>query len=162
MPASVLVIESVDMLADAIESGLVKYLASWPPITIHLATCLTDALELMTREYVDSVLLDLNLPDASQTAAYEVLHCKYPDLPLVVLSDGDVECDGAFAVILKKDLDMRHVLARIIMATTIHKLDRMWKPGEDALLRLDGLHSRMDSEIRTVKGEIHPTTRDKP
>jgi len=68
-----------------------RQLASCHDLRFHLtlADRLTNALALLRRHRFDTVLLDLGLPDADGSEAFEKIHQRAPNLPIVILSGQD-------------------------------------------------------------------------
>jgi phosphoserine phosphatase RsbU/P len=60
-------------------------------VQISLADRLATGLDLLERQSVDLVLLDLSLPDSSGLQTFESLHAAAPEIPVVVLSGLDDE-----------------------------------------------------------------------
>lgn len=58
---------------------------------------LSQALSTLRQGYFDVVLLNLDLPDSEGVDTFTSLHDKYPDVPVIVFSDG-VDEDVALAV----------------------------------------------------------------
>lgn len=59
---------------------------------------LTGAMELLKKELVDVVLLDLNLPDSSGFDTFERVYSTFPEVPVIVLTGLDDEELGIKAV----------------------------------------------------------------
>ncbi len=55
-------------------------------IDLKCADSLSAALEYLSREEIDLVLLDLSLPDSYGTGTFEKVHSKTPATPIVIFS----------------------------------------------------------------------------
>jgi signal transduction histidine kinase len=103
---------------------------------LHHVERLADALEHVTRNAVDAVLLDLALPDASGIGCVDALRAAAPDLPIVILTGMDgswVEAvrSGVQDYIVKGELDARalqrtidYAIERNAHARRARELDR--------------------------------------
>jgi signal transduction histidine kinase len=104
---------------------------------VHAADQLAAALEYLTTETVDVVLLDLTLPDSSGLESFEHFHRRHPELPIVILTGLEDEALAARAIqsgaqdYLLKGQDNRTSLARSLR----YAIER--KRAAEAILRLN-------------------------
>ncbi len=70
---------------------------------VHVARTGREALELMARQHIDLVLLDLGLPDISGLQVCKSLRNNFPDLPIIILSVKSDEHDKVQALKLGAD-----------------------------------------------------------
>jgi DNA-binding response OmpR family regulator len=76
---------------------LQKSLAKWT-FELNCVDRLSKGLELLAREPIDVVLLDLSLPDAQGIETFYLVHCQVPQIPVVVLTGLEDESIGNEAV----------------------------------------------------------------
>ncbi len=121
------------------------------------------ALELLARQRVDLVLLDLGLPDMRGHDLLRAIRAAHPDLPVVVLSSRDDEAGKVEALDLGADdyvtkpFGMAELLARLRTALR-HQLAVQ---GERPVFRVDSLSVDLVRRIVTVNGaEVKLTPRE--
>lgn len=68
-----------------IQFGYSRYL-SRTGFIVREATCLAEAMEALSREPFDAIILDLNLPDGSGLDWIANLRRSYPDMTIVVIT----------------------------------------------------------------------------
>jgi DNA-binding NtrC family response regulator len=83
---------------------------------VYHVTYFSDALDTLTNEKIDLVLLDLNLPDSQGIDSLTRIKSKYPDMPVVVMTGlGDHEINkeviehGATHFLIKGDFDAKYL-----------------------------------------------------
>jgi len=120
----VLVVE--DNVPDARFVRLAMGLVTGVAIEVTEAKRLADALEALEQRPIDVVLLDLGLPDSQGLSTFSLLHSRFRDVPVVILSglaDDTTMFDavrlGAQDYLIKGDFDaqllvrvMRHAIER--------------------------------------------------
>lgn len=120
-----------------------KQLSSSPELRCHLTLTdrLTSALALVRRRRFDAVLLDLGLPDAIDTEAFDKLHQRAPDLPVIILSGHDdreravqLVGAGAQAYLVKGNFDADHLITTIRYSIERQKLLRALRESNDEAL----------------------------
>ncbi len=84
---NILVIEDEHGDAHLAQSFLKGYSAS--QLTLEVAGALSTGLERLSQGGVDVVLLNLDLPDSRGLQAYQSVQLQAPDVPVVLLSDGE-------------------------------------------------------------------------
>ncbi len=65
---------------------------------IHQIEYLNQALECLGKDRFDAVLLDLSLPDSHGLETFEVLHARYPEMPVIVITGHSDETMAVKAV----------------------------------------------------------------
>jgi len=121
------------------------------------------ALELLSRETVDLIILDLGLPDMRGHDLLRTIRRDHRDLPVVVLSSRDDEAGKVEALDLGADdyvtkpFGMGELLARI-RAALRHQLAVR---GERAVFTVDGLSVDLVRRLVRVRGaEVKLTPRE--
>jgi len=91
-------------------------------VEVHEAATLENAFRHLERGNVDVVLLDLNLPDASGSDTFDLLHSRFPHIPIVVATgDSRIElacrlvAHGAADYVLKSD-QPASIYRRVLLA----------------------------------------------
>jgi len=76
--------------------------------------CLTEGIDALAATAFDVVLLDLHLPDTVELSGVRAIAGRYPDLPVIVLTNHDSEQTGSAALregaqdyLIKRDVDAR-------------------------------------------------------
>ncbi|MBI2817447.1 MAG: response regulator [Acidobacteria bacterium] len=131
----VLVIE--DSPGDARMVGHVLGSARGVVFEIRYARDLGSGLELLKRESVDVVLLDLQLPDAWELDGVRRLNTAYPDLPIVALTGLDMPQTirdtikiGVRDYFVKGRIDSEALIAAILRQTArAHRIARAGTPA---------------------------------
>src|SRR5688572_31775359 len=84
------------------------------PFDTVWCSSLQSALEFLSREFADIVLLDLCLPDSRGISTYLRVYAQSPGLPVIILTSFEYEKDGDDAVargaqecLLKGEIDSR-------------------------------------------------------
>lgn len=114
------------------------------------------ALEILSRETVDLLLLDLGLPDMRGHDLLRTIRERHPDIPVVILSSRDDEVGKVEALDLGADdyvtkpFGMNELLARIRTALR-HQLA---VHGERPVFRIDGL------SVDLVRRIVHVNERE--
>lgn len=97
-------------------------------VSLSTARSISEAMEHLSREHCDVVVLDLGLPDSSGLSGLESLVAKYPGVAVVILSaysDRDLATKaihkGAVDYFLKGVMKPGWVVRDIISATTKHR-----------------------------------------
>jgi two-component system KDP operon response regulator KdpE len=123
----------------------------------------TLALNILGRETIDLIILDLGLPDMRGHDLLRRIRTDFPDLPIVVLSSRDDEPGKVEALDLGADdyvtkpFGMGELLARI-RAALRHQLAVQ---GERAIFEVDGLSVDLVRRIVRVRGaEVKLTPRE--
>ena len=123
----------------------------------------TLALDILGRETIDLIILDLGLPDMRGHDLLRRIRTDFPDLPIVVLSSRDDEPGKVEALDLGADdyvtkpFGMGELLARI-RAALRHQLAVQ---GERAIFEVDGLSVDLVRRIVRVRGaEVKLTPRE--
>jgi two-component system KDP operon response regulator KdpE len=123
----------------------------------------TLALDILGRETIDLIILDLGLPDMRGHDLLRRIRTDFPDLPVVVLSSRDDEPGKVEALDLGADdyvtkpFGMGELLARI-RAALRHQLAVQ---GERAIFEVDGLSVDLVRRIVRVRGaEVKLTPRE--
>jgi signal transduction histidine kinase len=113
---------------------------------IQIMTRLDDALEKISKDHVDIVLVDLGLPDSQGIATFEKMQERFPSIPIVVmsgLSDEAVAMEamrkGAQDYLMKGEVDRKILLRVLQYAIERKKIDRL----------KDEFVSSVSHEIRT-------------
>ncbi|MCC0805741.1 response regulator transcription factor [Methylobacterium sp. W2] len=112
------------------------------------------ALDILSRETVDLIILDLGLPDMRGHDLLRTIRKEFRDLPVVVLSSRDDEAGKVEALDLGADdyvtkpFGMGELLARI-RAALRHQLAVQ---GERALFEVDGLSVDLVRRLVRVRG----------
>ena len=121
------------------------------------------ALDVLRREAVDLVILDLGLPDMRGHDLLRIVRVDRPDLPVVVLSSRDDEGGKVEALDLGADdyvtkpFGMAELLARLRAALRHH----LTAKGERPVFKLDGLSVDLVRRLVTVGGvEVKLTPRE--
>ncbi|WP_407519977.1 response regulator [Methylobacterium oryzisoli] len=121
------------------------------------------ALDLLARERVDLVILDLGLPDLRGHDLLRTIRERFPSLPVVVLSSRDDESGKVEALDLGADdyvtkpFGMAELLARLRTALR-HQITAQ---GERPVFQVDGLSVDLVRRIVRVDGaEIKLTPRE--
>jgi len=112
----------------------------------HVASSGQLALTILKRESIDTVLLDVCLPDIDGLLILENLSQSFPGLPVIIVSGlprldqvaGPLDQLGAFAH-LRKPIERAQVKTTVRQAVKAHKLVKQMKRTQQAL---------MDSELR--------------
>jgi len=84
-----------------LQINIIRRILQKPPghsFTLHVAEKLQEGLELISREPIDAVLLDLNLPDSEGVETLTAVTEQSPELPVVVLTAMDDEETAVDAV----------------------------------------------------------------
>jgi DNA-binding NarL/FixJ family response regulator len=113
---SVLVVEDHTEVRAALRDWL---LASLPPFQLREARSMNEALDCASKEKLDLVLMNMELPGPNGIEATRALRRKYPACPVVVMSVNDSEAlrtaaldAGALAFLSKRELP--HALLPIL------------------------------------------------
>lgn len=136
MSATVLVIDDEPPIRKLLRTGL-----STQGYAILEAPNGRTALDLLSREGADLVILDLGLPDMRGHDLLKAIRARHPDLPVVVLSSRDDEGGKVEALDLGADdyvtkpFGMAELLARL-RAALRHQLASQ---GERPIFRVDNL-----------------------
>jgi diguanylate cyclase (GGDEF)-like protein len=110
----------------------INYLSMVETITLETerASDLKDAIECCQEEDYDIVLLDLMLPDSGGLDTFKRFHARYPQLPVVVVSDLNDEAlainavgSGAQDYLLKGDINPTLLTRAILYALVRHEKD---------------------------------------
>jgi len=146
---------------------LLRYLleARFKDLLILEAATLRAALVILTKESVDCVVLDLQLPDSTGKATFTTLYERYPSLPFIVMThnkDRQLAIDmiqlGAADYVIKNFTDEEELFRRIVFAMEKHR-HTVRVPPEDAasVHRLD----RAEANLKTAhQSGQHSAIRD--
>jgi DNA-binding NtrC family response regulator len=121
----VLIVDDEASIRDSLEMIL-----SYERYAVSQAANGREALEVLDRQPIDAVLLDIKMPDKDGLEVLEEIHSRRPDLPVVMISGhGTIETAveatkrGAFDF-LAKPLDRDRVLLTLRNALRQHDLER--------------------------------------
>ncbi|MGU3359648.1 response regulator [Methylobacterium sp. M6A4_1b] len=158
MTLAVLVVDDEPPIRKLLRMGLVTQ-----GYTIFEAPSARVALEILTQETIDLIILDLGLPDMRGHDLLRRIREGHRDLPVVVLSSRDDEQGKVEALDLGADdyvtkpFGMGELLARL-RAALRHQLAVQ---GERALFEIDGLSVDLVRRIVRVRGvEVKLTPRE--
>ncbi|KQO71417.1 response regulator transcription factor [Methylobacterium sp. Leaf88] len=158
MSPAVLVVDDEPPIRKLLRMGLATQ-----GYTIFEAPNARVALEILTRETIDLIILDLGLPDMRGHDLLRRIREDHRDLPVVVLSSRDDEPGKVEALDLGADdyvtkpFGMGELLARL-RAALRHQLAVQ---GERALFEIDGLSVDLVRRIVRVRGaEVKLTPRE--
>ena len=98
---------------------------------------LTEGINFLKTAKVDVILLDLNMPDAKEHEAIEVIHGLFPELPIVVMSNtSNIETahqafkSGAQECLNKEECNSTTLRQSIYQALYRKKVDLSYQRGE--------------------------------
>lgn len=111
---------------------LLRYLleARFPPETTQFleASRLSEALDMLSWEGIDAVILDLNLPDSAGKATFLKIQEQCPDVAIIVMTHNkdrnlavDLIKDGAADYVLKNYTDEEELFRRVMFAIEKHQ-----------------------------------------
>ena len=122
--------------------------------TITVADKLRTGLELLRKENIDVVLLDLNLPDSRRLETFTRLQREFPHLPVVIMTGSGDETLGVRAVqlgaqdyLVKGQVDGRLLGRAVVYAVERKRADEELKENKQFLERLAQLNPALISVI---------------
>jgi CheY-like chemotaxis protein len=121
-PLKVLVVDDSEFQAQAFKS----HLESDKEIRAEIAPNLKEAIERVQQGGIDAVLLDLLMPDSSDTSGVRAINEASPALPIVVLSgltpalESEAYAAGAEDYIIKEDIS-KELLIRTLRHAVIRR-----------------------------------------
>ena len=99
---------------------------------------MTLAIELLEKEAFDAVLLDLNLPDSHGFDTFSSIHCRFPKVPIIVLTGSvDEELatkavkEGAQDYLFKDELTSRNLSHAILFAIQRKRIEDELRSSEE-------------------------------
>lgn len=146
---------------------LVRYLleARFKEVQVLEAATLQAAVAIMSREDVECVILDLQLPDSTGTATFTELYGRFPNVPFVVMThnrDRQLALEmiqlGAADFVIKNFTDEEELFHRIVFAIEKHKHSvRVQREDAATFQRLD----RAQANLKTAhQSGQHQAIRD--
>ena len=98
-------------------------------IELQHADCLNDGIKLIETETIDTILLDLNLPDSRGIDTFDSIQAVAGDTPIIVMTGMDNEdllkqviAKGARNYLLKGHVNIHVVLKTVLAAITEQKI----------------------------------------
>jgi len=144
--------QSLDTLLSGESFGMVR------------ATRLSEALDILSRDSFDLVLLDMDVPENRNNAVLHTIRSRAPDIPVVLITSGQEETgalrslkEGATDYLVREDLNSRYLFRTLRYAIERHQLDRRADRTQDRLgmmvadgsTRLEEANTRLKKENET-------------
>ncbi|WP_028579916.1 PAS domain S-box protein [Desulfogranum japonicum] len=120
--------------------------------TLNIVESLRAGLEILGKEEVDVILLDLSLPDSQGFETFLNVQNRYPEIPIIILTGFD---DEALAIKAVKEgaqdyLSKGHVSSHLLARSTRYAIER--KRTEEALRRVgDKLELRVQERTAELE-----------
>jgi len=132
-------------------------------VVLHEAPSLSKAVEILDKEGIDCVVLDLQLPDSAGKETFQKLYARYSHIPFIVMTNNKdrllaVEMIqlGAADFVLKNYTDEEDIFRRIVFAIEKHKRSVRVDPTEaDSFRRVSSANFRL---VQAQEDDASPST----
>jgi len=157
---NILLIEDQNAVADLISSMLKK--SKEAVFEIKKSANLSEGLECLSRESIDTVLLDLTLPDSTGISTVERVHSQKADVPIIVLTGIDDEemamqavRVGAQDYIVKGEVDVHALIRAVLYAIERKRAEEALRKAKDDLeIRVQERTSELQRANESLTKEI--------
>jgi len=126
-PIRVLLVEDDQGYAQLVQTVLSK--TKDASLEIEVQTNLADALDKLSSEDFDLVLLDLNLPDSGGISTFVKAHSHSPEIPIILLTGDDDETQALKAVqmgaqdyLVKGEINGKHIVRSVLYSIRRNQL----------------------------------------